>query len=113
MLALIITFDSPTLWRQGSEPDKTLIGNLLTTALSHSGRGISEQPRVVDGTERLVAAASPADYPVVVNATRTLAVILAGRRAEAGLLIDLTVVLVIAIGGMGAAMEVPRAEDPD
>jgi diguanylate cyclase (GGDEF)-like protein len=78
--------------------------NLFTAVLSHSDHGISWQPSVFDGKERLIAAASLAHYPVVVTATRTLAVILADWHAEARHLIGLTVVLVVVIGGMGIAI---------
>jgi diguanylate cyclase (GGDEF)-like protein len=78
--------------------------NLFRTVLAHSDHGISRQTSPIDQKERLIAAASLAHYPVIVTSTRAVPAVLADWRSEARYLAGLTVVLVVAIGGMGAAM---------
>jgi len=78
--------------------------NLFKAVLSHSDRGVSWQMGQIDPHERLIAATSLSHYPLVATATKTIDAILADWRSEARYLIALTLVLVVVIGGMGAAM---------
>lgn len=58
----------------------------------------------VDETERLVAQARLPNVPINLTASATVAAALADWRTEAGYLIGLTIVLVVAIGGTGAVV---------
>ena len=69
-----------------------------------SGSGVAGQRDVVDDSERLMAEARPPNVPINLTASTTVAAALADWRTEAGYLIGLTIVLVVAIGGTGAVV---------
>jgi diguanylate cyclase (GGDEF)-like protein len=69
-----------------------------------SGGGVAAQRDVVDGSERLIAEARLPGVPINLTAGTTVAAALADWRTEAGYLIGLTIVLVVAIGGTGAVV---------
>jgi signal transduction histidine kinase/CheY-like chemotaxis protein len=64
----------------------------FTEVLTHNEAGVYQTSRSIDGYERIVATRAVHDYPIVVNVTRTLPVVLADWRREAML-----------IGGSGMA----------
>jgi len=66
--------------------------------------GLARQRDVVDGSERLMAEARPPDVPISLTASTTATAALADWRTEAGYLVGLTIVLVVAIGGTGAVV---------
>jgi diguanylate cyclase (GGDEF)-like protein len=70
-----------------------------------SGRSAPARQRdVVDASERLIAEARFPGAPISLTASTTVAAALAGWRTEALYLIGLTIVLVVAIGGVGAVV---------
>jgi diguanylate cyclase (GGDEF)-like protein len=69
-----------------------------------SGRGAAGLRDVVDDSERLIAEARLPNVPIKLTASTTVAAALADWRTEAGYLIGLTIVLVVAIGGTGAVV---------
>src|SRR6266702_7862178 len=69
-----------------------------------SGNGVTGQRDVVDDSERLMAEARLPNVPISLTASTTVAAALADWRTEAGYLIGLTIVLVVAIGGTGAVV---------
>ena len=58
----------------------------FTEVLTHSEAGVYQTSRSIDGYERIVATRAVHDYPIVVNVTRTLPVVLADWRREAMLI---------------------------
>src|SRR5204863_8662328 len=68
------------------------------------GNGAAEQRDVVDDSERLIAEARLPNVPINLTASTTVAAALADWRTEAGYLTGLTIVLVVAIGGIGAVV---------
>jgi len=66
--------------------------------------GVAGPRDVLDESERLWAEARPPDVPINLTASTTVAAALADWRTEAGYLVGLTVVLVVAIGGIGAVV---------
>ena len=69
-----------------------------------SGIEVVWQRDVVDDCERLIAEARLPNVPINLTASTTVAAALADWRTEAGYLIGLTIVLVVAIGGTGAVV---------
>lgn len=72
--------------------------------MQRSGSGAAGQRHVVDDSERLTAEARLPNLPINLTASTTVAAALADWRTEAGYLIGLTIVLVVAIGGTGAVV---------
>ena len=69
-----------------------------------SGIEVVWQRDVVDDCERLIAEARLPNVPINLTTSTTVAAALADWRTEAGYLIGLTIVLVVAIGGTGAVV---------
>jgi diguanylate cyclase (GGDEF)-like protein len=69
-----------------------------------SGRGVAAPRDVVIDSERLSAEARLPNLPINLTASTTVAAALADWRTEAGYLVGLTIVLVVAIGGTGAVV---------
>jgi diguanylate cyclase (GGDEF)-like protein len=67
-----------------------------------SGIDVVWQRDVVDDSERLIAEARLPNVSINLTASTTVAAALADWRTEAGYLVGLTIVLVVAIGGTGA-----------
>ena len=82
----------------------SLIGKSLVRNLADGSRGVAGQRDVVDDSERLIAKAQVPNVPINLTASTTVAAALADWRTEAGYLIGLTIVLVVAIGGIGAVV---------
>jgi diguanylate cyclase (GGDEF)-like protein len=76
----------------------------FTTMLAQADRGAPRQVGGTDGLERMVAAAGVPRYGLVVATTRTLTEILADWRSQARYLVALTFLLLLVIGGIGAAL---------
>jgi diguanylate cyclase (GGDEF)-like protein len=83
---------------------KSFVRNSPDGTTQRSGSGVAGLRDVVDGSERLTAEARPADVPINLAASTTVAAALADWRTEAGYLVGLTIVLVVAIGGTGAVV---------
>ena len=90
--------------------DETKIGKSFANSpvhavmLSSPDHGSVETISGVDAKKRLIAEARLSSIPAYATATTTVAAALADWRAKAEYLIGLTVVLVLAIGGAGAAV---------
>ena len=82
----------------------SLIGKSLVRNLADGSSGVAGQRDVVDDSERLIAKAQVPNVPINLTASTTVAAALADWRTEAGYLIGLTIVLVVAIGGIGAVV---------
>ena len=82
----------------------SLIGKSLVRNLADGSSGVAGQRDVVDDSERLIAKAQVPNVPINLTASTTVAAALADWRTEAGYLIGLTIVLVVAIGGTGAVV---------
>jgi diguanylate cyclase (GGDEF)-like protein len=83
---------------------KSFVRSLPDETTQRSGSGAAGQRDVVDNSERLMAEARPPNVPINLTASTTVAAALADWRTEAGYLIGLTIVLVVAIGGVGAVV---------
>jgi diguanylate cyclase (GGDEF)-like protein len=83
---------------------KSFVRNLNNGMTPRSGSGVAGQRDVVDGSEQLIADARLANVPIDLTASTTVAAALDDWRTEAGYLIGLTIVLVVAIGGIGAVV---------
>jgi hypothetical protein len=83
---------------------KSFVRNLPDGMTQRSGSGVAWQRDVVDDSERLIAEARLPGVPIKLTASTTVVAALAGWRTEAGYLIGLTIVLVVAIGGTGAVV---------
>ena len=83
---------------------KSFVRNLPDGVTQRSGSGVAWQRDVVDHSERLIAEARLPDVPIKLTASTTVVAALADWRTEAGYLIGLTIVLVVAIGGTGAVV---------
>ncbi|MCP3473899.1 EAL domain-containing protein [Bradyrhizobium sp. CCGUVB1N3] len=81
--------------------DKSLSGGRLDEIM-RSGSGVTRLQDPVDGSDRLIAGARLANVPIHLTTSTTVPAALAGWRTEALFLIGLTIVLVVAIGGIGA-----------
>jgi diguanylate cyclase (GGDEF)-like protein len=79
-------------------------GSEFTTMLAQADRGVPREVRGIDGSERVVAAANMPRYGLVVATTRTMAEILSDWRSQARYLVALTFLLLLVIGGIGAAL---------
>ena len=85
----------------------SIIGKSLVRSLpdgQQAGSGVAQQRDVADDSERLIAEARLPNLPINLTASTTVAAALADWRTEAGYLIGLTIVLVVAIGGTGAVV---------
>lgn len=69
-----------------------------------SSSGAAGQRHVLDDSERLTAQARLSNLPINLIASTTVVAALADWRTEAGYLIGLSIVLVVAIGGTGAVV---------
>ena len=83
---------------------KSFVRSLPGGITQRSGRGVAGLRDVVDDSERLIAEARLPNVPINLTASTTVAAALADWRTEAGYLIGLTIVLVVAIGGTGAVV---------
>ena len=83
---------------------KSFVRNVPDGMTQRSGSGVAGQRDVVDDSERLIAEARLPNVPINLTASTTVAAALADWRTEAGYLIGLTIVLVVAIGGTGAVV---------
>jgi diguanylate cyclase (GGDEF)-like protein len=83
---------------------KSFVRNSPDGMARRSGTGVAGQRDVVDDSERLIAEARLPNVPIKLTASTTVAAALADWRTEAGYLIGLTIVLVVAIGGIGAVV---------
>ena len=81
---------------------KTFVSSLPDGMTQRSGIDVVWQRDVVDDSERLIAKARLPNVPINLTASTTVVAALADWRTEAGYLIGLTIVLVVAIGGTGA-----------
>ncbi|MCK1554421.1 EAL domain-containing protein [Bradyrhizobium sp. 177] len=72
--------------------------------VQRSGSGAAGQRPVGDDSDRLTAEARLPNLPINLTASTTAAAALADWRTEAGYLIGLTIVLVVAIGGTGSVV---------
>jgi diguanylate cyclase (GGDEF)-like protein len=81
---------------------KSFVRNLADGKTQQSGE--AGQRDVVGDSERLIAEARLPNVPISLTASTTVAAGLADWRTEAGYLIGLTIVLVVAIGGIGAVV---------
>jgi diguanylate cyclase (GGDEF)-like protein len=82
---------------------KSLSGGRLN-GIMQSGSGVVRWRDKIDGSDRLIAAAHLAGFPVLLTTSTTVSAALAGWWTEALFLIGLTIVLVVAIGGTGAVV---------
>jgi diguanylate cyclase (GGDEF)-like protein len=82
----------------------SLIGKSLVRNLADGSSGVAGPREVVDDSERLRAKAQVPNVPINLTASTTVTAALADWRTEAGYLIGLTIVLVVAIGGVGAVV---------
>jgi diguanylate cyclase (GGDEF)-like protein len=82
---------------------KSFVRNLPDGMAPRSG-GMAARRDVVDESERLIAEARLPNVPINLTASTTVAAALADWRTEAGYLIGLSIVLVVAIGGIGAVV---------
>ena len=82
----------------------SLIGKSLVRNLADGSSGVAGPREVVDDSERLRAEARLPNVPINLTASTTVTAALADWRTEAGYLIGLTIVLVVAIGGVGAVV---------
>jgi diguanylate cyclase (GGDEF)-like protein len=86
----------------------SLIDNSLSGAqldeIMRSGGGVVRRLDEIDGSDRLIAAARLTSFQVQLTTSTTVSAALAGWWTEALLLIGLTIVLVVAIGGAGAVV---------
>jgi diguanylate cyclase (GGDEF)-like protein len=84
------------------------IGTSLSGArlneIVRSGSGVVRWRDEAGGSDRLIAAAHVAGFPVHLTTSTTVSAALAGWWTEALFLIGLTIVLVVAIGGTGAVV---------
>ena len=83
---------------------KSFAHSLPDGMTQRSGSGVVQQRDVVDDSERLIAEARLPNAPITLTASTTVAAALADWWTEAGYLIGLTIVLVVAIGGTGAVV---------
>jgi diguanylate cyclase (GGDEF)-like protein len=83
---------------------KSFVRNSPDRIMQRSGSSVAGRRYVVDDSERLIAEARPPNVPINLTASTTVAAALADWRTEAGYLIGLTIVLVVAIGGVGAVV---------
>jgi diguanylate cyclase (GGDEF)-like protein len=83
--------------------DASLSGGRLGEIM-RSGSGVIRLLNEVDGSDRLIAASRLAHFPVHLTTGTTVPAALVSWRTEALLLIGLTIVLVVAIGGTGAVV---------
>ena len=83
---------------------KSFVRSLPDGMTQRSGIDVAWQRDVVDDSERLIAEARLPNLPINLTASTTVAAALADWRTEAGYLIGLTLVLVVAIGGTGAVV---------
>jgi diguanylate cyclase (GGDEF)-like protein len=83
---------------------KSFARNVPAGTTRRDRSGLARQRDVVDGSERLMAEARPPDVPISLTASTTATAALADWRTEAGYLVGLTIVLVVAIGGTGAVV---------
>ena len=81
---------------------KSPVRDLAAPMTQRSGSGKAGQRDVIDDSERLTAEVRLPNVPIKLTASTTVATALADWRTEAGYLIGLTIVLVVAIGGTGA-----------
>jgi diguanylate cyclase (GGDEF)-like protein len=72
--------------------------------MQRSGSGVARQLDRTDGSDRLIAGARLGSLPMHLTTSTTVVAALAGWRTEAGYLVGLTIVLVVAIGGSGAVV---------
>ncbi|MGC2782149.1 MAG: EAL domain-containing protein [Bradyrhizobium sp.] len=80
--------------------DGSLSGAKLAE-ITRSGAGVARWLDAVDGSDRLIAAARLAGFPLHLTTSTTVSAALAGWWTEALRLIGLTIVLVVGIGGTG------------
>jgi diguanylate cyclase (GGDEF)-like protein len=83
---------------------KSFVRNVPDGMTPRSDGGVAGQRDVVDNSERLVAEARLPNVAISLTASTTVAAGLADWRTEAGYLVGLTIVLVVAIGGIGAVV---------
>jgi len=83
---------------------KSFVRNVPDGMTPRSDSGVAGQRDVVDNSERLMAEARLPNVPISLTASTTVAAGLADWRTEAGYLVGLTIVLVVAIGGIGAVV---------
>ncbi|UFZ02021.1 EAL domain-containing protein [Bradyrhizobium ontarionense] len=83
--------------------DDSLSGGKLAE-ITRSGAGVARRLDAVDGSDRLIAAARLAGFPVHLTTSTTVSAALAGWWTEASRLIGLTIVLVVGIGGTGVVV---------
>jgi diguanylate cyclase (GGDEF)-like protein len=83
---------------------KAFVRSLPDGMTQRPGSGVAGQRDVVDDSEWLIAEARIPNVPINLTASTTVATALADWRTEAGYLIGLTIVLVVAIGGTGAVV---------
>ncbi|GLH76957.1 bifunctional diguanylate cyclase/phosphodiesterase [Bradyrhizobium sp. SSBR45G] len=95
MLASHPHVDAPT--------DGSLSGAKLAE-ITRSGAGVVRWLDAVDGSDRLIAAARLAGFPLHLTTSTTVSAALAGWSTEALRLIGLTIVLVVGIGGTGVVV---------
>ena len=83
---------------------KSFVRSSTVGMTQRSGIEVVWQRDVVDDCERLIAEARLPNVPINLTTSTTVAAALADWRTEAGYLIGLTIVLVVAIGGTGAVV---------
>jgi diguanylate cyclase (GGDEF)-like protein len=83
---------------------KSLGRGPIEQMMQRSGSGAARLLDVTDGSERLIAGARLGGFPMHLTTSTTVVAALAGWWTEAGYLIGLTIVLVVAIGGSGAVV---------
>lgn len=83
---------------------KSFARNLPDGTAQRSGGDVAQQRDMADDSERLIAEARLPNIPINLTTSTTVAAALADWRTEAGYLIGLTIVLVVAIGGTGAVL---------
>jgi diguanylate cyclase (GGDEF)-like protein len=83
---------------------KSFVRNLPDGITPRSAGGKAAQRDVVDDSEQLIAEARLPNVPINLTASTTVAAALADWRTEAGYLIGLSIVLVVAIGGICAVV---------
>ncbi|MDP9083393.1 MAG: EAL domain-containing protein [Pseudomonadota bacterium] len=82
---------------------KSFVRSLPDGTMQQSDSGVAQQQRdVADDSERLIAESRLPNLPINLTTSTTVVAALADWRTEAGYLIGLTIVLVVAIGGTGA-----------
>ena len=83
---------------------KSFVRSVPDRMTPRSGRGVAGQRDVANDSERLTAEARLPNAPINLTASTTAAAALTDWRTEAGYLVGLSIVLVVAIGGTGAVV---------